>query len=177
LVVVFISVWLLKQSRFGKAAVAVRENETLAASLGINAPMYKLSGLAIGGAIAGCAGALQVFYIHSVQVDSFSLAQGIIVVEILVLGGARHIVGPLIGAAFVWLTPELIGLEPIQGQILFGAVLAVVICVFPEGIAGAVSWLRPGARRLLAPGRQGAATGPGEGSPLEPSELDPERVG
>lgn len=151
-IVVFAIVWAIQHSTFGRFAAAVRENEALAQSLGINVPGYKLVGLTLGGAIAGFAGAFHVYYTHSVQVEGFSVFQGIILVEILVLGGARHILGPLIGSAFVWLAPEAIGLEPLHGQILFGLVLVVVICAFPEGIAGSLGSLRlasglPGLRK------------------------------
>jgi branched-chain amino acid transport system permease protein len=143
LAVVFVGVVLLRRSRFGKRLAAVRENEALASTVGAPVKLYKWTALAIGGAIIGLAAPLQVIFLRHIQIGEFGIGPGITIVVILVLGGRRYVLGPIIGALFWYLAPELIGVSPLVGQALFGALLALVIIIAPDGlVSGVVSLVR-----------------------------------
>jgi branched-chain amino acid transport system permease protein len=143
LAVVFVALIVLKHTRLGRRFAALRENEQLARTVGCPVNIYKVLAFTLGGAIAGLAAPLNVLYIQHIDVDNFGVTPGIIIVVIVVLGGRKYVLGPVFGALFWYLGPELIGIDALLGQALFGAALAVVIIVAPDGlVAGVLSIFR-----------------------------------
>ena len=143
---------LLRCSAFGRALRAVRENERLAVSLGLNAARVRLVAFAISGALAGAAGTLYAYNLKHVGPDLFGATAGIQIVLVLLIGGARSAIGPLIGALLFSLLPEFVALDPITTQILYGFALIVIVLISPEGmvpriagwLASALRWSRRG---------------------------------
>jgi branched-chain amino acid transport system permease protein len=130
-----LAVVTLRFSPFGLALRAIRENERLAISLGLNAAMVRLCAFAVSGAIAGIGGVLYVYNVKHIGPDLFGAYAGIQVVLILLVGGARSPVGPVIGSLIFFLTPELIRLDPITTQIVYGVVLILIVLISPQGLA------------------------------------------
>ena len=130
---------LLRFSSFGQSLRAVRENERLAVSLGLNAPMVRLAAFAISGALAGVAGTLYAYTVKHIGPDLFGAHAGIQLVLILLIGGARSPVGPIVGSLIFFLVPEIIALDPISTQIVYGIVLILIVMLSPEGLAPGVS--------------------------------------
>ena len=149
------AVYLLGISRLGRTLRAIRENEDLARSVGINTNAYKIGAFVISGALTGVAGALYLYYLRSVSPELFGAFPGVQMAMMLLLGGSRVLLGPLSGAIIVGFLPEIINLDPIESQITFGVLLILVILVLPQGlVAGAQSryiWLKS---RLVALVRQ-----------------------
>ena len=190
LTIAFVALLLMKRSRFGRRLAAIRENEHLARTVGCPVNVYKVVALTVGGAVAGLAAPLQVFFARHIEINDFNILNGITVVVILVLGGRRYVIGPVLGALFWFMGPELIGVDALAGQAIFGAALAIAIIVAPDGlVAGAGSVVRFAGRAagLL---RRPAASAPdtddgstGLGRPLEappggssPTNAHPEMV-
>jgi branched-chain amino acid transport system permease protein len=143
LTIVFLGVIWLRRGRLGRRLAAIRENEQLARTVGCPVNVYKLLAFAIGGAIAGLAATLEVIFSRHLSVNDFGIIPGITVVVILVLGGRKYVLGPIFGALFWYMIPELIGLDALIGQAIFGAALAAAIIIAPDGIvAGFVSIFR-----------------------------------
>lgn len=130
----------IRTSYLGQLFASVRENEDLARSIGIGTANLKLLSLAVGGAFAGVGGAFYAFYLHHIDVPTFGVGHAITIVLMLVLGGSRTVLGPVVGALVVYFVPELIELDPIHQQIAFGVVLAAMVIVLPGGVLG--SWGR-----------------------------------
>ena len=159
LFVVFLCVVLLRRSRLGRRLAAVRENEQLARTVGCPVNRYKLLAFGMGGAVVGLAAPLEVFFSRHIEVGDFDILNGITIVVILVLGGRKYALGPVFGALFWFIGPELIGVDALVGQALFGAALAVAIILFPDGIiAGFLSLSRLLGRAVGIGGRPAAAT-------------------
>jgi branched-chain amino acid transport system permease protein len=137
LAVAFVGVIWLKGSRLGRRFAAIRENEDLARTVGCPVNVYKVLAFVLGGAIVGLAAPLYVFYTRHVSVADFGIVPGITIVVILVLGGRKYVLGPIFGALFWFLIPELISIDALLGQALFGAALAVAIIVAPDGLVAA----------------------------------------
>jgi branched-chain amino acid transport system permease protein len=157
-VVAFVAVDLLTHSRLGRRWLTVRENEILAATVGCPIRFYKWLVLAIGGAVTGVAATLPTVLTNHVQMADFGLSAAIVFFIALIIGGRRTIVGPLVGAMFWFLGPELLGVDPLLGQALFGVLLAVTIIVSPDGVLIGVRRGLAAVFRLLRRGR-----GPGKG--------------
>jgi branched-chain amino acid transport system permease protein len=143
LVVVYIAVRSLKGSGVGDRWAAVRENEQLAGAAGINVKAAKCAGLVVGGALAGVAAPLFVYYLRHIQIEEFGVAAAIESITIVILGGRTHVVGPIVGAVFYYVAPELLGFSPLVAQAAFGITLALVVIGWPDGlVAGAAAVVR-----------------------------------
>lgn len=137
-----IVVVLLRVSPFGRSLRALRENERLAISLGLNAARVRLVAFAISGALTGAAGAIYAYNLRHVGPDSFGATAGIQIVLVLLIGGARSATGPLIGALLFSALPEVVHLDPVTTQILYGFTLIAIVLISPDGLVPRISgWL------------------------------------
>lgn len=98
----------LETSRTGRAWRALREDEMAAQAMGLNIPALKLLAFAIGAAIAGLAGALFASLQAFVSPESFSLQESVLVVAMVIFGGAGHLPGVVLGAVLLTGLPELL---------------------------------------------------------------------
>lgn len=150
----------LAKSGFGRRLVAIRESELLARSVGVDIARTKLLAFAVSGAMAGTVGALSAYFQRFIDPEQFGASAGIDIIVVLILGGSRHVLGPIVGAAFFIFLPEMLGLTPTQNDLLLGAVLIGVILLMPQGFTGAVQGIFTGARRLAERRRRaGGAVG------------------
>ena len=133
---VFFLYWLVN-SNVGKIFISIREEETLAESLGINTMKYKVLSFAIGAFFAGIAGSLFAHYIRFLHPASFSWYESDITLVMTVVGGCGTIIGPIIGAGVVQFLFEFLRfIDPGLRMIFaFGAFIVVVIFE-PRGIMG-----------------------------------------
>jgi branched-chain amino acid transport system permease protein len=149
----------LKDSRIGRAWMAIREDETAAKAMGIHVRNVKLLAFALGATFGGISGCLFAAFQGFVSPESFSLMESVIVLSMVVLGGLGHVPGVILGAIILSLFPEFLrhAAGPMQ-QALFGrSVLDVeVLRMLLYGVALlAVMLLRP---RGLWPAPQHGST-------------------
>ncbi len=150
----------LRGSKWGFALEAIREDEPAARTLGIATTRYKLAMLVFGAAIAGFAGALEAHYTFMVAPNGFTFVRVVDMLVFAVVGGTVVFWGPILGAAFLTLLPEilrevapLVGIEPGPLRLMVnGLVLLAVILFLPNGLASLPARLaeRRGARRSAA---------------------------
>jgi branched-chain amino acid transport system permease protein len=128
--------WRISRSPFGQALRAIRENDTRAAFIGIPVWRYRWGAFILSGLFTGLAGALYGQLARQITPEQLHwLFSGQLVLA-TVLGGTRHFLGPVLGAfAFVWLD-EIASQWAVGRYAAFGALLIIVIFVFPRGIAG-----------------------------------------
>lgn len=125
---------LVLHSRFGRTAVAVRENETRAELLGYDIRLYKLGVFAIGGAIAGLAGMLFANCVF-VSPTMFSLFYAAQVIIWVMVGGLGTLIGPIVGAiALQMLTAWAGTLKDISPNLILGVILMAAVLIIPRGI-------------------------------------------
>ena len=149
----------IRTTRAGRSFVAVRDVEQRAVAFGIQPGPTKLLAYALSGGIAGLGGALIAFKEGTVNdVGSFSLQASLLIVAMVVLGGAGSVVGICLAAFFVRGVPSLIpaGAElPLLGDvatsipIVFAALLITSIVLQPEGTGGVLRDLRAGIETAL----------------------------
>jgi branched-chain amino acid transport system permease protein len=121
-----LAIAMIMKSRWGPRLNAVRENEDLARSLGINTGVTKVLAFGFSGVVAGAAGATYLYLQLYVEPDLFATPASLLFVVIVVLGGGG-LFGALFGAAAWVFVPEFIGLQPEDSQIAFGCLLAILI--------------------------------------------------
>jgi branched-chain amino acid transport system permease protein len=149
---------LVETTRFGWKLAAIRENETLARSINIPTARLKLEAIAIGGALAGLAGVIYSYQLEVITPSLFDVLSFLQVVLMVIIGGVNSTLGPLLGAAIFIVLPDHLAFSATTTEIVFGAVLVVVVIAAPEGIAGAVGLAnRTLVRRLLDRRRAPAA--------------------
>ena len=144
--------WVIDRSRFGLGLKAIREDEDKSEALGIPTFAGKLVAFVVSAAFTGLAGGLYALWFGDLDpVFQFSVLTGSTMVLMALLGGVRHLFGPLLGAVVVGSGLEYFKLEygdtPLHlvgtGLLLFGVVMFV-----PEGVIPALSGLF---NRLFAP--------------------------
>lgn len=133
----------LANSRMGRALEAIREDEIAAGSMGINVTKYKVCSFAIGAAVAGVAGSLQAGFSLSVTPGTYTFMVSVMVLCMVVLGGMGNFLASILGAFIIQLIsyfPQLVGISssfPAQfKQILFGLILVLMMIYRPQGILG-----------------------------------------
>ena len=155
--IVVLGIYLILRSRFGRRLVAIRENESLAEAVSIDTTRVKVTAFVLSGMLAGAAGVLWADYIRYVHPTQFGAEPGLVIVLMVLAGGSRSLAGPLVGAIFVVVVPDKLGLSPTQNVITLGVLLIAVILIFPRGIVPVLlDWLEAAVRRIRP--RPAAAT-------------------
>lgn len=160
--------WRLMKSKAGRAILAIRDDEKVAASFGINVTGYKLLAFVLSGIYAGLAGSLFAFQIGNVVASPFNLALALTFVLMAVVGGLGNRVGVMIGGAFfavidtilelvhvfiIWLVGLVgihlgHGLDPTLAPVIGAALLVLTLIGHPGGIGQQIApiqnWIRGG---------------------------------
>jgi len=113
---------------------AVREDDRVAAALGINVTMIRLLGFAMGAAVAAIGGSLYGHYMSFVRPESFDVMLSIYVVLFVVLGGVNNMLGPVLGAAVMTLLPEYIRELADWRPTVFGLAILIMLLFRPDGM-------------------------------------------
>jgi branched-chain amino acid transport system permease protein len=136
--------WIVVRSAFGHVLVALRQDERLARAKGVNAMLHKTAIFALGSAIAGLGGVLQVSFLRVAAPATFSLAESINAVLIVIVGGAGSLAGPALGALVFVGLPEYLRVAAEWRLVVFGVLLVLIMLFAPQGLAGlaARAWAR-----------------------------------
>jgi len=153
MIIVIISMVRVENSRFGRALVAIREDEIAAECNGVNATKYKLQMFSFGCFIAGIGGALWAHKIMVLQPRDFGFLKSIEILNMVVLGGLGSIPGTILGATVLTSIPEILRFSSEYRMVLYGALLVIMMVFRPHGLMGGVSfntlakrsfgWLKP----------------------------------
>ena len=141
--------YLVVSSRLGRAMRAIRLNEPLAQSQGIDPLRYKLLALALSALLAGMVGGLFVFYLTIVDPSIFDFYYTETMLIMVILGGPGSFWGVLASSAVLAALPDLLRFTTDLRMVLYGAVLIAAMLLFPGGLAGWVqrrrlqNWRRP----------------------------------
>jgi branched-chain amino acid transport system permease protein len=124
----------LNDSRIGRAWIAIREDETAAAAMGIDTTRLKLLAFGIGAFMAGAAGTVNSHVTSQVSPDSYTFLESILLLAAVVLGGMGTIGGALLGSVALFVIPEKLRSFADARLLLFGATLVLMMRFRPEGI-------------------------------------------
>ena len=148
----------LGRSTTGRAFDTIRQDETVAASLGIDVARHHMLAFAVSGFIAGIAGAMMAAHNYSVAPGEFGFGMMIAVLSYVVFGGRRSVAGPIAGAIVLTLLPEVARPLADNRMIIYGALLIATIIFVPDGVVDA--WLLRRHRRRRAELARRLAAGP-----------------
>ncbi len=126
--------WRLKDSRLGRAWMAIREDEDVAEAMGINLVATKLLAFASGAFFAGMGGVLFASKVGSAYPHSFNLLVSINVLSLIIIGGMGSIPGVIVGALVLKGLPDLLREFAEYRYWLYGAILVAMMLTRPEGL-------------------------------------------
>lgn len=136
----------LVRSRVGRAFVALRENEPLAASVGIDGTHYLVVAAVMSAALAGVAGSLYTHYTRLVSPEVFLFSYTVTMVIMVVAGGKGTLTGPVVGSLIFTALPEALR-EAVAWQwqmLAYGVLLVLLLFFLPRGIVPTIAaWRRP----------------------------------
>jgi len=151
--------YAVTRSRLGLGLFAIHDDEDVAEVKGVPTFRYKLAAFALSAAVAGVAGGIYAVYVSYVTVgETFAITVPLYVVLMSILGGARHWLGPAVGAAII--TASLYaftgGNTAVLGRAVVALGLILVILLLPDGIVVALlarggAWRRRGAAAPTVP--------------------------
>ena len=142
---VAVSIWLIRNlthSRIGRAWIAIREDETAAAAMGIPTVRLKLLAFTLSAIWAAVAGVFFVAHNTSANPEMFGFSESVLIVSMVVLGGMGSGPGPIAGAIVLYLLPEvlrerfpaLISYRPM----IVGALMVAMMVFRPQGLVGSL---------------------------------------
>jgi branched-chain amino acid transport system permease protein len=133
----FVLIALMLRSRVGRALVAIRDNEIVAKSMGVNLATMKTGAFAVSAAYAGIAGALYVFSVGFVGPESFTIVLSFAFLAAIVVGGLATVTGAVLGALFIVFVPEYAAdVDEALAGVIYGAALILVMYVERRGAVG-----------------------------------------
>jgi branched-chain amino acid transport system permease protein len=133
----------LLRSRFGRAFLAIKDNEVAAAAMGIPTDRYIVLAFAWGGAVVGVGGAMFAISVGHLTPVSFDLTELIRQFAIIMVGGLASLCGAIIGAAIITAAPQVFISFPGFDELVFGLLIVLVILFLPRGLASLLARLHP----------------------------------
>jgi branched-chain amino acid transport system permease protein len=138
-----VAFWLIMRAPFGRLLRAIREDELAVAAAGKNVLRAKVSAAALAGAFAGSAGGLYATFLSFIDPSSFDLDASILLLTMVVVGGARTLAGSIIGPFLLLALPQVLSLIDIPTtiaaaarQLIYGVLLIAFMLFRPQGLAG-----------------------------------------
>ena len=142
----------LMRTRYGRAFIAIRDNDRAAEGMGIPIFRYKLLSFGISSAYAGIAGSLWAFYMISITAEPFTLGLSVEYIAMVIIGGLGSMSGAVFGAIFItllnealrWFTDLLMNMGGLAGieltiaplkELVFGLAIVLFILFEPRGLA------------------------------------------
>lgn len=135
--------FLIMRAPFGRLLRAIREDELAVAAAGKNVLRAKVSAAALAGAFAGSAGGLYATFLSFVDPSSFDLDASILLLTMVVVGGARTLAGSILGPFLLLALPQVLAMVDIPTtiaaaarQLIYGLLLIAFMLFRPQGLAG-----------------------------------------
>lgn len=141
-VMILVSYILLKNilnSRIGRGFLAIKENEIAAESMGINLFKYKVLSFTVSSVFAGCVGAFFAHYMTFIDPTIFTSEQSTLILVMVIFGGLGSLPGAVIGAIGITILPEVLRGFAQYRQIIYGFALIVMMLNMPNGLLGKVN--------------------------------------
>jgi len=133
----------LIHSPFGRVLKGIRDDEISVFTLGRDVTKFKVWAFVLSSGFIGIAGAIYAAYVSYIDPTSFNLDEAIFILVAVIIGGTGNVKGPIVGAVFVVVLPELlrfVGLPDSVAanlrQIIYGLTIIVLMRFRPQGIAG-----------------------------------------
>ena len=130
----FAGLWRLVHSRIGQLFAALRQNEELAASMGVNVPLLRVIAYAISSFLGGIGGAIFVAIAQSIYPSSFTINDSVNFMLNCFLGGLSYVFGPMLGTLVLYFGWDLLFQTGEYQLLIYSGVMIFLIVVLPNGL-------------------------------------------
>lgn len=137
----------LVRSRWGRAWHGLRNDHQVAEICGVNVTSAKLMAFVVSAFFAGLGGALLAHFQGQVNIEQFGIGESLMLLLMLLIGGQRTLLGPVIGAAIMVVLPMLLGGIEQWRTFINGALLVLLVIFMPRGVLGL--WMKPSTPKAL----------------------------
>ena len=137
MVLILLVVWMVRRftiRRPGRAWEAIRQDEDVAALMGVHTLVYKLWAFVIGAAVGGAAGVIYASKAMVISPDMFKFDVSVMILACVVFGGIGNIWGVILGAGILAYLPDRFRFLTDARQLVFGAVLIIMMNLRPDGL-------------------------------------------
>lgn len=130
------------RSSYGRACIAIREDDVAAEAMGIDIARYKILAFTMGAFFAGIAGSLYANYFYFLKPSAFGFMKSIDILVMVVFGGLGSITGSILGASALTLLSMFLQDLPTVRMILYAVLLLIIMLYRPQGLLGdaELSW-------------------------------------
>lgn len=135
---VLVSLAVLK-SKFGRAVIAIKEDELAAKLMGVNTARYRVQTIILSGAMAGMAGAFYASMNRYIDANSFNFDISMTILCIVIFGGLGSIPGMIIGSLLLISFPEVLRSLSEYRFVVYGLLLIFMMRFRPQGLLGGLS--------------------------------------
>lgn len=137
LFLILLTIWMIRRftvRRPGRAWEAIRQDEDVAALMGVNTLKYKLWSFVIGAAVGGIAGVIYASKVMVIAPQMFTFNVSVLILACVVFGGIGNIWGVAFGAVLLAYLPERIRFISDARQLVFGLILILMMNLRPDGL-------------------------------------------
>jgi branched-chain amino acid transport system permease protein len=145
----YLIVYSVTVGPFGRVLHAIREDEEFAKAHGKNTLYFKVTAFAVSAALAAMAGSLYAHFVTYIDPTSFTVMESILIISMVIIGGAGSLWGPFVGALVLVTLPEALrclGLPSAVAanlrQITYGSLLVIMMMFRPRGLVGKYSFAK-----------------------------------
>lgn len=147
-------------SHVGRAFDALRQDETVAASLGVPIRRYQTLALVVSAGLAGLFGSMQSLYFFTISPNQFGFGYVVAILTAVVLGGRATLLGPVVGVLILAILPEIARPLADLRLLMNGVILIAVIILLPNGAGDTLAFaIRRRRQRKAAAKPEGTADG------------------
>jgi branched-chain amino acid transport system permease protein len=133
----------IRESAFGRVLRAIREDTKIAESLGKNVVSFQIKTFAISAGLAALGGSFYATYVSYIDPTSFTVAESVLMISMVIIGGAGSAWGAVVGAVLLVSLPEVLrfadlpsGVSANLREIIYGCLLAATMAFRPRGLLG-----------------------------------------
>ena len=132
----------LRHSRYGRAMIAIRDDELAAGTSSISVTHTKVLAFVLASMLAALSGALYAHHATFIAPQDFDFAKSVTILVMLILGGETSAAGAVIGTVVITFLPELLRFLGDYYQAVFGVLVLLILIAVPNGIVGSIAGLK-----------------------------------
>ncbi|MBV5328244.1 MAG: branched-chain amino acid ABC transporter permease [Chlorobium sp.] len=137
----YLTIRSIASTRYGRAFIAIREDELAADTMGINTSFYKVMAFSIGCLYAGMAGSFLAVYQTAVTPSNFRLDESCLIIIMVIIGGmGRNLLAPLAGVVIMTIATEVFRSTAEYRMLIIGVMMVLVLLLRPQGLFGSSSF-------------------------------------
>lgn len=141
LIFTYLTIRAITNTRYGRAFIAIREDELAADTMGINTSIYKIMAFSIGCLYAGMAGSFLAVYQTVVTPSNFRLEESCLMIIMVIVGGmGRNLFAPLAGVVIMTVATEVFRSTAEYRMLIIGVIMILVLLLRPQGLFGSSSF-------------------------------------